>query len=256
MKSALTTLLAIFMAFAFNKGCGDETKPFSADVNLDELTKFAAISKSPCFGKCPVYEMTIYDDGVIAYRGKNFVDKEGLHVKKLNSGEIKALKAYINDVNLWQYDDDYPSNVTDLAMIRISHFKDGKTKTVRGNIKRPKEIKELEKYLDNLANSNGWILKEAAPPKPGDGLDSHIIKNEIIAKFNKDVDIEAFVANFKLFDLKVKERIAPNLDLWLLTFDTNEIEPERMLNELKKTEEVIDAEFNKNLSNRNGNGRN
>ena len=56
------------------------------------------------------------------------------------------MKKYITDVDLWQYDDDYPSNITDVPRIRITHFKNGKTKNVVGDLKRPEAIKKLEQF--------------------------------------------------------------------------------------------------------------
>jgi len=76
---------------------------------------FASIRKGACFGQCPVYSMDIYNDGTVIYNGKNFVDKKGKHILKLEYSELLAFVTTAKAINYMQLNDSYDNvSVTDL----------------------------------------------------------------------------------------------------------------------------------------------
>lgn len=48
-------------------------------------------SKGPCLGKCPVYDLAIYTDGTVRYKGVSKVDKKGVFEYQLSSETIGEL---------------------------------------------------------------------------------------------------------------------------------------------------------------------
>jgi len=55
--------------------------------------KFVAIAGGACSGTCPVYELYVFDDGRIIFRGKKFTGKSGVWKKQLDRqvyGEVLA----------------------------------------------------------------------------------------------------------------------------------------------------------------------
>ena len=77
------------------------------------------------------------------------------------------------------------------------------------------------------------------------------IGNELIVNLHKDVDVKRFVASYSDYGMRVKERINPNGNYWLLVYEANRIQPYEMLNKITKNEVVIQAEFNKQVTQRN-----
>ena len=49
----------------------------------DSKGQVAAIEKSPCFGKCPVYTMQIFKDGKVLYEGRMNTKKLGTFQKNI-----------------------------------------------------------------------------------------------------------------------------------------------------------------------------
>ena len=46
--------------------------------------KFVAIAGGACSGTCPVYELYVFDDGRVIFRGKKFTGKEGVWKKQVD----------------------------------------------------------------------------------------------------------------------------------------------------------------------------
>ncbi|NJK84429.1 MAG: hypothetical protein HC912_12225 [Saprospiraceae bacterium] len=47
-------------------------------IDFSKLNKLVAISKGACFGRCPVYTMVVYDNGIVSYEGKDNTEKKRL----------------------------------------------------------------------------------------------------------------------------------------------------------------------------------
>ncbi|WP_281990439.1 DUF6438 domain-containing protein [Aquimarina aggregata] len=81
----LVMLLALL-----NFSCSSTKKTPLTSAEDDILIYY---SKSPCNGKCPVYDLWIFKDGSIAYSGINNVSVKGKINKKLSKEEFESLKA-------------------------------------------------------------------------------------------------------------------------------------------------------------------
>lgn len=85
----LFIIIFIFINFSCN----------SIQKTLDTSSQEEAIiyySKSPCRGKCPVYDLWIYNDGSISYSGISNVPIVKNINKKLDTREIKTLKTILD----------------------------------------------------------------------------------------------------------------------------------------------------------------
>jgi hypothetical protein len=59
------------------------------------------MKRGPCFGTCPVYQLTIYGDGRVIYEGQNFVAVEGTQNTRLEAEQIQALVIAIEDADFF-----------------------------------------------------------------------------------------------------------------------------------------------------------
>lgn len=216
------------------------------DYKADE--KIIEISKGACFGRCPVYTMTVYGQGLVSYEGKRFTDKVGIYTKQLLEVEYTQLFKAFKDANLWQYQDEYNSRIPDLPMITIHYFNKGSQKKIMGKEGRPETVMGLEKQLDAIVDSKGWILKEA----PDYGLPDNYIPNEIIVQLKDEVDVEKWKNKFMrgMMKTEVVKRITPDMNYWLVRYDVSAMPPKDFLDMVKRDSDVVTAEFNKKVSNR------
>jgi len=128
------------------------------DVPLDQVS--ISLSRSGCYGTCPIYQVTIHGDGTVDYIGKAYVDVLGHHQFKISSTEVAALVASMRDKNLWSMDPSYRARITDNPT-RVLNFKVGDSKHsiedyVGGMVGMPKAITEFEDEVDMVGRMNSW----------------------------------------------------------------------------------------------------
>ena len=78
---------------------------------------FLSMKRTPCYGTCPQYQVTIFSNGLIKYEGKRFVDKIGCFHSKLSRKKIENIVSLVNKINYFKLDSVYSSNVTDLPSV-------------------------------------------------------------------------------------------------------------------------------------------
>ncbi len=215
--------------------------------DLSRQEKIIEMEKGPCFGRCPIFKLTIYKNGMAAYEGERYTDRLGLHVKLLPKSTFEEIKQQFRDADLWRYRNVYKGRIPDLQTVTITYHEDGESKSITGKDGRPEVVMELESALDEIANSKGWTQKG----EPTYGLPDNVIANELIVQLAGSVNVETWVRRFREYRLQPVEEISPGRNYWLLTFDTKTIEPPRMLERVRADRDVVGAEFNKKGAERN-----
>ncbi len=246
----IAVLLVVAIAFACNtpKPSTTEQKPpppkeEETPTLTSESVKLFELTKTPCFGMCPVFTYTIYSDGKTEYSGKRWVDKMGLHTKQLSKADFNAIKKAFAETKLAGYDDMYKNQIMDLPNWKISEFTDGNRKDVVGYQNMPEPVKELVKQMDALADAtDGWKAQEGAVNYTG------VIQDEVIVRFKDDVDQDEVIGLFKAYKLEKVKQLSPRLPIWLLKYRKGTIEPNEIVEMLNKHDDIVSAELNKKLS--------
>lgn len=234
-------ILVLFSGIIFFSSCG-----ITKNTNIEELNEVIIMKKGPCFGRCPVYTLTIYDNGVAAYKGEQYSDKPGLHTRILSSEEFDSVRTEFKFANLWQYKDVYQGRLPDLQTVSITYYEDEDVKTILGKDGRPEKVVKLQKILEWIASNRGWKLKE----KPDTGGPDNIITDQIIVQLDNGVDANAWVRTYRKQQMRVLKRISPNSYYWLVTFNAQLIPPNELLELVRNDFQVVGAEFNKKLKTR------
>src|SRR5689334_12457571 len=114
--------------------------PAAAQDDGDSIT----LQRTACFGACPVYTVTIHEDGTVEYNGEKFVDVEGEQTLNIGADAFNELMQVIDDVGYFDWDDEYTDmTVTDQSYIMTSVTRDGETKTINhylGDATAPLEL--------------------------------------------------------------------------------------------------------------------
>ena len=234
--------LISFVAIAFMfTGCGA-----SANMSLNNMDKVIEMTKGPCYGRCPVFTLTVYDKGIVSYKGERYTDRLGTYVKKLEKEEMERLLREFKNANLWQYKDAYRGRIPDMQSVSISYYEGSRKKTVTGKEIRPNSVKWLESLLDQIAQSNtGWIQKEA----PQDNVPDYLIPNELVVELSEGIDPEEWAKSYVQADMLLEKRLN-DTEFWVFSFDDGLITPDVMLEQVRMDEDVISAEFNKQIYNK------
>lgn len=219
---------------------------YPKNTPVENLTEVITMSKGPCFGTCPVFTLTIYNNAMATFQGERFTDKQGLYTMDIGREKLRQLVAAFREANLWQYPDAFKSQIPDLQSVTITFTNEGKTKSIIGKDGRPEALLQLEEMLDDIANAANWTLKEA----PDFGLPEGTIANELLVQLKPRTDGSQWVQRYAKQGMKLVKRVSPGGDYYLVSFDTAAVEPNQMLGWVQEDELVVTAEFNKQVTGR------
>lgn len=118
---------------------------------------YFSYQRTPCFGRCPIFKLKVFNSGFATYDGTNFVDYIGLYKAQISQKTLDELEDALKEANFFWLDDSYDNeNVTDLPSRIIEVNLNGKYKKVVGRYQFPEELKELFKKLDKLFENIEW----------------------------------------------------------------------------------------------------
>ncbi len=87
------------------------------EKKIPTSSSLISMKRTPCYGTCPQYQVTIFSNGSIKYEGKRYVDKIGCFHSKLSKKKIENIISLVNKINYFKLDSEYLSNVTDLPSV-------------------------------------------------------------------------------------------------------------------------------------------
>jgi hypothetical protein len=118
------------------------------------------LSRSMCYGRCPVYRVTVSTKGIV-FDGEAFVAAKGRHTDTIDPSAVRALAKKFVAADFYSMRDEYRASVTDNSTYTLSIAIDGHKKQVVDYVGQwigmPAVIVELEDDVDALAHTERWI---------------------------------------------------------------------------------------------------
>ncbi|CAM1372637.1 DUF6438 domain-containing protein [Tenacibaculum xiamenense] len=115
----------------------------------EEEKVLISLSKTACFGDCPVYELTIDKEGNLTYNGIQYVKEEGVKTFKLEDNELKTLKDKLAKKDFNSFNDVYDDpEIMDLASTYITY--NNKQVKIRLWKDLPDELIEIHEYIGDM----------------------------------------------------------------------------------------------------------
>ncbi|MFY7972371.1 MAG: DUF6438 domain-containing protein [Flavobacteriales bacterium] len=113
--------------------------------------------RTPCFGMCPSFNLTVYSNGKATYEGKNFVDHIGFYQSQWDATALQNIMTAAEKISYFSLADRYDQQgVTDLPTVRTRLLKDGNLKEVANRYKGPKELQSLYQVIDDQIKLSEW----------------------------------------------------------------------------------------------------
>ena len=122
------------------------------------------LKRTPCYGRCPVYEVKINSDGNVFYKGEMFVEKVGPHFWKIDTESINALNAAINKYEYFSIkakEHSMPASCCPSCITSIC-LEDGTNRNINneyGGDKYPKKLRKFERQIDKIIGIDIYIGK-------------------------------------------------------------------------------------------------
>lgn len=131
----------------------------AADTTVSDTTArqfFASIKRSPCYGTCPTYNMTIYSDGFVEYEGIRSVDMIGKYTTTISNEQLQKFAQTARDIGFMDMEDSYDGLISDLPSATTTIVLDEVRKQVYRRHNYPKRILTLEQLFDDLLTTAPW----------------------------------------------------------------------------------------------------
>ncbi len=142
-----------------NEKLPNEGEDYYAMVEKEIPTNAVArIQRTPCFGRCPIYTLTVYEDGRAEYFGKNFAPREGKWTAAVSLELMEQLKVFANEIGYFELENVYDKEVvTDVPSTITSLRTEEGLKTVVNRFDAPEGLYRFEQYFDELFMNVEWV---------------------------------------------------------------------------------------------------
>lgn len=121
----------------------------------------ARIQRTACFGRCPIYVLTVYEDGTVIYEAERFVPEEGTFKAKVSTDLYQKLLRRAEEASFFEMQSKYDSeSVTDLPTTITTLRKDDEVKRIENRYQGPEELNRVEKYFDELYLNLNWSKQQ------------------------------------------------------------------------------------------------
>ena len=146
--SLFILLITLFISCGFRKESNNQ-------INSDQI--YLSISKTGCFGNCPIYTLSL-NGKTWSLNGYKFFEYIGEFETVAIESEINEIMAKSRPLAWADYKSRYMSGYSDLPSTVLQYSStEGDTTTITyENNLAPKELVELVDYLDSKIDSKEW----------------------------------------------------------------------------------------------------
>lgn len=115
------------------------------------------LQKTVCFGRCPTYELRIFESGYATYTGTANVARIGNFTGRVEGSLIDSLHTRAQDIGIMMMLDEYNNNlITDLPAAIFQVQIGGQKKMVYCRIQCPERLVDYGKYAEGLIEQIEW----------------------------------------------------------------------------------------------------
>ncbi|MFO1187005.1 MAG: DUF6438 domain-containing protein [Alphaproteobacteria bacterium] len=116
-----------------------------------------SLTRTPCFGICPSYRVTLKGDGQVRYEGDCFVDVKGVKDYTVDAAAVEKLAKAFEAADFFNLQDEYRAQITDnptqILSIRIGDRAKSLKDYAGRMVGMPEAVTTLENEVDRVANT-------------------------------------------------------------------------------------------------------
>ncbi|MEN0003790.1 MAG: DUF6438 domain-containing protein [Bacteroidota bacterium] len=131
-----------------------------APITMEEAELVARIQKTPCFGQCPVYKLSFFDNRTAVLKATRFVEKlEGVYTAKIDPSFYKRLEQELEKCQYFNLSPTYPYKgemIKDIPNTVTTIDWDGKSHKITNNHDAPALLLDFEKFLASYLKELDW----------------------------------------------------------------------------------------------------
>ena len=119
------------------------------------------LQRTPCFGTCPEYTVTLRGDGTVTYVGHQFVRTPGNHTWKIDPAVVRALAREMEAAGFFEMQDSYRALVTDHPTTYTTLKIGTRTKKIQDYVAGPPKLKDIEAKIDEVSGVKKFVSPES-----------------------------------------------------------------------------------------------
>jgi hypothetical protein len=117
----------------------------------------AALYRGACLGRCPEYQVEVYPDGEVIFRGKRNVATVGEARGRLSEEQLAQLARLFELANFGAFEGRYENlDTSDLPLVIVA-YRGRLVRHAHGDSGAPVELTRLEDALDELLGTSRWV---------------------------------------------------------------------------------------------------
>ncbi len=198
-----------------------------------------------CYGRCEVYALNVYENGLLVFEGQRFTDRPGTWEKSIDRRRITGLLDSFAKADFPNYPRSFRSQIPDAATITVAYYDDdGTMHETSFKDSEPPELRLLSNKLHDLAHlpnyrqvSDTIIGREERPVSQQE-------RQEVIVQLNENVVVSTWLVAYGKQNVQLKKRISPRSPYYIITADPNLMGAEELLGFLRKDPNVVSAQLN------------
>lgn len=114
-------------------------------------TTYVKMERTPCFGRCPHYNLEFWDNGLVRYTGINSTDMQGTYEKNMDAKKIKTFLKQLDTYRVDTCQAEYEPLVTDVPGLNFTISRGEETNKIRYANFGPGFLGVLATEMDNMA---------------------------------------------------------------------------------------------------------
>lgn len=215
--------------------------------HIDKYTLRAQYRQDACFGRCPVYTLSLYENGLLIYQGERFTDKPGTWYQLLGRSETETLISQLDALDFESYPTVFPSQIPDMALRTVSYTSSSGTQYQSAfKEQAPDELAVVADRMKELGDSGSFTVYDGPLDLFGEAPD--LDPQEIIVELRAGVNPTEWIINYSKQNVQYVERLAPNSNYYLITTDPNLMTADDLIPFLREDPEVVSAQRNRPVS--------
>jgi hypothetical protein len=166
MTSSVGLVLLIGLA-ACARRTGASSEAQHPTQDLGEAAPVISLDRTPCFGTCPVYTISVTASGQVTFEGRAHVPRPGVARAEIPRQRVDSLLVELERAGYFGFAGRYAASepacgryVADLPSAIISVTRSGRTKRIEhdhGCGSAPGALAVLEKRIDEVLGSDQWL---------------------------------------------------------------------------------------------------
>lgn len=124
-----------------------------------KIDTLITLAYGPCRGKCPVYRLSVTNDGMVFWNGLQYAERTGLHFTRLQTDQKDKLESWVASALQSGLLDHYPGNeevIVDFPTKSFTLKLNNRVQQIEVNHSPPRQLVTIEKQLLSWLDQADW----------------------------------------------------------------------------------------------------